>query len=175
MLGIPVLAGHFMPRHRYKPDLGEGWGQVYEGVRNIKGARGSLSKELTKEEKKRRVVLKRVNNDNLGMRSDFLRTGTMAQVRGLPPLPPVHFIPVPIPIICYIDYILYIIFCFYSQFFPVLVLVLFSNFQFPFPISKFPFPFPLPLPIQFRSVPVSISISIYIFPILASDATKLLS
>lgn len=52
--------------------------QVYEGVRNKKGVRAS--RELSREEKKRRVVLKRVNNDSLGMRSDFLSTGTMAQV-----------------------------------------------------------------------------------------------
>lgn len=54
--------------------------QVFEGVRNKKGVRASPSRELTKGEKKRRVVLKRVNADNLGMRSDFLRSGTMAQV-----------------------------------------------------------------------------------------------
>ena len=54
--------------------------QVFEGVRNKKGVRASPSRELTKGEKKRRVVLKRVNTDNLGMRSDFLRSGTMAQV-----------------------------------------------------------------------------------------------
>jgi hypothetical protein len=35
--------------------------------------------ELTKEEKKRRVVLKRVNIDRVGERPDFLRRGTIAQ------------------------------------------------------------------------------------------------
>ena len=39
-----------------------------------------MARELSRVEKKRRVVLKRVNSDSLGMRSDFLRTGTMAQV-----------------------------------------------------------------------------------------------
>ena len=53
---------------------------MFEGVRNKKGERASMSRELTREEKKRRVVLKRVNNDSYGMRSNFLRTGTMAQV-----------------------------------------------------------------------------------------------
>ena len=63
------------------PDLkGEWHEQVFEGVRNKKGERASMSRELTREEKKRRVVLKRVNNDSYGMRSNFLRTGTMAQV-----------------------------------------------------------------------------------------------
>lgn len=59
----------------------QGLAQVFEGVRNKKGVRASPSRDLTKGEKKRRVVLKRVNADNLGMRSDFLRSGTMAQVQ----------------------------------------------------------------------------------------------
>ncbi len=49
-------------------------------MRNKNGQRASVARELSREEKKRRVVLKRVNSDSLGMRSDFLRTGTMAQV-----------------------------------------------------------------------------------------------
>lgn len=51
-------------------------------MRNKKGKRTSPSQVLTRSEKKRRVVLKRVNTDNFGTRSDFLRSGTMAQVMG---------------------------------------------------------------------------------------------
>jgi hypothetical protein len=35
--------------------------------------------ELSQEEKRRRVVLKRVNIDRVGLRADFLRRGTIAQ------------------------------------------------------------------------------------------------
>ena len=54
--------------------------QVFEGIINKNGSRVPVTRELTREEKRRRVVLKRVNRDSLGMRSDFLRAGTMAQV-----------------------------------------------------------------------------------------------
>ena len=62
--------------------------QVFEGIRNRNGSRVPVNRELTKEEKRRRVVLKRVNNDSLGTRSDFLQAGTMAQVgSSLVPVP----------------------------------------------------------------------------------------
>ena len=59
--------------------------QVFEGVRNKKNGERIVSRELTKEQKRRRVVLKRVNQDNTVSRSDFLRAGTMASVSH-PPL-----------------------------------------------------------------------------------------
>ena len=57
--------------------------QVFEGVLNRNGER-TLSRELTPEEKKRRVVLKRVNLDGSELRQNFIRAGTMARVRGSP-------------------------------------------------------------------------------------------
>ena len=36
-------------------------------------------RELSKEDKRRRVVLKRVNLDTSGVRSNFLKSGTMAR------------------------------------------------------------------------------------------------
>ena len=77
MLNQAVFCAQPLQGHTAEPIIV----QVFEGVRNKKGVRASLSRELTRGEKKRRVVLKRVNTDNLGMRSDFLRSGTMAQVR----------------------------------------------------------------------------------------------
>ena len=38
-------------------------------------------KQLTSKQKKRRVVLKKVNLDKVEIRADFLRSGTMAKVR----------------------------------------------------------------------------------------------
>jgi len=38
-----------------------------------------VQRELSDEQKQRRVVLKRVNLDNAGVRSNFLRSGTMAR------------------------------------------------------------------------------------------------
>ena len=38
-----------------------------------------MQRELSDEQKQRRVVLKRVNLDNAGVRSNFLRSGTMAR------------------------------------------------------------------------------------------------
>lgn len=56
------------------------WPQVFEAVIN-KGGERVLSQELTASEKKRRVVLKRVNLDGSGVRTNFLQGGTMARVR----------------------------------------------------------------------------------------------
>ena len=52
---------------------------MFEGIRNKNGRRITGS-QLTKEEKKRRVVLKRVNLDGSVLRSNFLKAGTMARV-----------------------------------------------------------------------------------------------
>ena len=53
---------------------------MFEGIRNKNGQRITGS-SLSKEEKKRRVVLKRVNLDGSVLRSNFLKAGTMARVR----------------------------------------------------------------------------------------------
>lgn len=58
--------------------------QVFEGIKNKNGRRITGS-QLTKEEKKRRVVLKRVNLDGSVLRSNFLKAGTMARVGWPPP------------------------------------------------------------------------------------------
>ena len=57
--------------------------QVFEGIKNKNGKR-IIGNQLTKEEKKRRVVLKRVNLDGSVLRSNFLKAGTMAKVRTSP-------------------------------------------------------------------------------------------
>ena len=54
--------------------------QVYEAVIN-KGKERVLTQELSSSEKKRRVVLKRVNLDGSGVRNNFLQGGTMARVK----------------------------------------------------------------------------------------------
>ena len=54
--------------------------QVFEGLISKPGTRGSGAVELTASEKKNRVVLKRVNLDKEGVRSNFLLAGTQARV-----------------------------------------------------------------------------------------------
>jgi hypothetical protein len=56
--------------------------QVFEGLKNKDGKR-NRNAVLTPEEKKRRLVLKRVNLDGAEQRSNFLRAGTMARVSHL--------------------------------------------------------------------------------------------
>lgn len=62
---------------------------VYEGLRNGKdGLPDQYARELTLEQKRRRVVLKKTNLDNQGIRTNFLKTGKCRsrpsiQVRGL--------------------------------------------------------------------------------------------
>lgn len=61
--------------------LGAGnFGACYEGVQ-LKANTEKVTQrgELTAEQKKRRVVLKRVNLDKQGIRTDFLKAGTMAK------------------------------------------------------------------------------------------------
>lgn len=60
---------------------GGNFGITYEGVLLKNGDLGSISKlgPLTPEQKKRRVVLKKVNMDKSGVRSNFLKGGTMAK------------------------------------------------------------------------------------------------
>ena len=59
---------------------GGNFGQVYEGVIANKDIDIKKVKQLTSKQKKRRVVLKKVNLDNVVIRADFLRAGTMAKV-----------------------------------------------------------------------------------------------
>ncbi|CAL8467457.1 g6995 [Coccomyxa elongata] len=62
--------------------LGAGnFGQVFEGLKNKDGER-NRNAVLTPEEKKRRLVLKRVNLDGAEQRASFLRAGTMARGAG---------------------------------------------------------------------------------------------
>ena len=61
--------------------LGNGnYGQVYEGLRTQKNGVPDLkTRELTPEQKQRRVVLKKTNLDREGIRRNFLGAGTMAR------------------------------------------------------------------------------------------------
>ena len=70
-------AGDFTLRDK----LGSGnYGQVYQGLRNRKrGEPDQLTRELTPEQKARRVVLKKTNLDRSGIRTNFLKSGTMAR------------------------------------------------------------------------------------------------
>ena len=54
--------------------------QVFEGVISKPGQTRASNAQLTPAEKKKRVVLKRVNLDKAGIRSNFLATGTQARV-----------------------------------------------------------------------------------------------
>jgi len=62
---------------------GGNFGMAYEAVQ-VKPGEGTISMrgQLTPEQKKRRVVLKRVNSDRSEIRTDFLKTGTMAKGAG---------------------------------------------------------------------------------------------
>lgn len=64
--------------------LGNGnYGQVYEGLRISKSGLPDLkTRELTPEQKQRRVVLKKTNLDREGIRRNFLGAGTMARGAG---------------------------------------------------------------------------------------------
>lgn len=57
---------------------------MYEGLRNAKpGQPDALTRELTPEQKKRRVVLKKTNLDNTGIRANFLTVGAWLGVGGV--------------------------------------------------------------------------------------------
>uniref|UniRef100_A0A7S0R4E3 Protein kinase domain-containing protein n=1 Tax=Chlamydomonas leiostraca TaxID=1034604 RepID=A0A7S0R4E3_9CHLO len=60
---------------------GGNFGVTFEGVKVEKGERGTVSQRggLTAEQKRKRVVLKRVNQDRSEVRGDFLKAGTMAK------------------------------------------------------------------------------------------------
>lgn len=59
---------------------GGNYGQVFEAIEKLKsGQVEDIGRELTPEQKKRRVVLKKTNTDNSGVRTNFLKTGTIAQ------------------------------------------------------------------------------------------------
>ncbi|GAB4813213.1 hypothetical protein N2152v2_000259 [Parachlorella kessleri] len=63
--------------------LGSGnYGQVYEGLKNSNGLPDTYSRELSSDQKRRRVVLKKTNADNSEIRTNFLKTGTMARGAG---------------------------------------------------------------------------------------------
>jgi serine/threonine protein kinase len=70
-------AGDFTLRDK----LGSGnYGQVYQGLLNkSRGEPDVLSRDLTPEQKSRRVVLKKTNLDRSGIRTNFLKSGTMAR------------------------------------------------------------------------------------------------
>lgn len=70
-------AGDFTLRDK----LGSGnYGQVYQGLRNKKRREpDQLTRDLTPEQKARRVVLKKTNLDRSGIRTNFLKSGTMAR------------------------------------------------------------------------------------------------
>nr|AAO63769.1 protein kinase [Chlamydomonas reinhardtii] len=59
---------------------GGNFGITFEGLRLQADDQGVTQRsKLTPEQKKRRVVLKRVNMDRQGVRQDFLKTGTLAK------------------------------------------------------------------------------------------------
>ncbi|KAL4537749.1 hypothetical protein Ndes2437B_g08853 [Nannochloris sp. 'desiccata'] len=70
-------AGDFTLRDK----LGSGnYGQVYQGLLNKSRYEPDvLSRDLTPEQKSRRVVLKKTNLDRSGIRTNFLKSGTMAR------------------------------------------------------------------------------------------------
>lgn len=61
--------------------LGNGnYGQVFEGLRvRRRGEPDVLTRDLTAEQKNRRVVLKKTNLDRAGIRTNFLKAGTIAR------------------------------------------------------------------------------------------------
>lgn len=61
---------------------GGNFGQVYEGVIANKDIELKKVRQLSTKQKKRRVVLKKVNLDKVEVRADFLRSGTMAKGAG---------------------------------------------------------------------------------------------
>jgi serine/threonine protein kinase len=74
--GAKLSARDFVIRDK----LGGGnFGVTYEAVRVKAGENVTQRSSLSPEQKARRVVLKRVNLDRSGVRSDFLRAGTMAK------------------------------------------------------------------------------------------------
>jgi hypothetical protein len=70
-------AGDFTLRDK----LGSGnYGQVYQGLLNKSRYEPDVaSRDLTPEQKTRRVVLKKTNLDRSGIRTNFLKSGTMAR------------------------------------------------------------------------------------------------
>ncbi|PRW05929.1 Serine threonine- kinase chloroplastic [Chlorella sorokiniana] len=58
---------------------GGNYGQVFEGLLNAKGLPDPTTRELTAEQKRRRVILKKANMDAQGIRTNFLKTGTIAR------------------------------------------------------------------------------------------------
>ena len=53
---------------------------MYEGLLNARsGLPDVYSRDLTPEQKRRRVVLKKTNMDASGIRTNFLKAGTMAR------------------------------------------------------------------------------------------------
>jgi serine/threonine protein kinase len=59
---------------------GGNFGTIYDALRLKKGEVEVDVRDLSEqEERKRRVIMKRIKRDNLGVRKDFLTSGTMAQ------------------------------------------------------------------------------------------------
>ncbi|MEW5298340.1 MAG: hypothetical protein WDW36_001477 [Sanguina aurantia] len=61
---------------------GGNFGVTYEGLKVQASDNVTVRSKLTPEQKKRRVVLKRVNADRSVVRSDFMKAGTMAKGAG---------------------------------------------------------------------------------------------
>ncbi|KAL6774629.1 STL1 [Auxenochlorella protothecoides x Auxenochlorella symbiontica] len=61
---------------------GGNYGQVYEGLLSANKVPDLYSSALSPEQEKRRVVLKKANLDNSGIRTNFLKAGTMARGAG---------------------------------------------------------------------------------------------
>lgn len=62
---------------------GGNYGQVFEGLqRPADGEPEPSTRELTIEQKRRRVVLKKTNSDNAAIRTNFLKAGTIARGAG---------------------------------------------------------------------------------------------
>ena len=59
---------------------GGNFGTIYEAIQLGRGesAADYKSKTLTEEQAKRRVIMKRINRDNVGVRDNFLKSGTMS-------------------------------------------------------------------------------------------------
>ncbi|EFN51112.1 hypothetical protein CHLNCDRAFT_28384 [Chlorella variabilis] len=58
---------------------GGNYGQVFEGLINANGLPDPITRELSPEQKKRRVILKKANMDAQGIRTNFLKAGTIAR------------------------------------------------------------------------------------------------
>ena len=54
---------------------------MYEGLKNANGLPDVYSRDLSGDQKRRRVVLKKTNADNSEIRTNFLKTGRLQAPR----------------------------------------------------------------------------------------------